>query len=62
MTDTAQLYEKRHTIRSFETLLLDEFASGIFPGTTYTSLAYEHEIFSELVIPTRLSPVQRGRR
>ena len=41
MTDTAQLYEKLYTIRSFETLLLDEFATGIFPGTTHTSLGHE---------------------
>lgn len=41
MTDTAQLYEKLSTIRSFETLLLDEFASGIFPGTTHISLGHE---------------------
>ena len=38
MTDTAQLYEKLYTIRTFENLLLDEFASGVFPGTTHTSL------------------------
>ncbi len=41
MTDYAQHYEKLYTIRSFETLLLDEFASGIFPGTTHTSLGQE---------------------
>ena len=41
MTDTAQLYEKLYTIRTFENLLLDKFASGIFPGTTHTSLGHE---------------------
>ncbi len=41
MTDYAQLYEKLYTIRSFETLLLDKFSSGIFPGTTHTSLGHE---------------------
>ena len=41
MTDTAQLYEKLYTIRTFENLLLDEFASGVFPGTTHTSLGHE---------------------
>jgi len=41
MTDYAQLYKKLYTIRSFETLLLDEFSSGVFPGTTHTSLGHE---------------------
>ena len=41
MTDTAQLYEKLYTIRCFENLLLDKFSSGIFPGTTHTSLGHE---------------------
>ena len=41
MTDYARLYEKLYTIRSFETLLLDEFSSGVFPGTTHTSLGHE---------------------
>lgn len=41
MTDTAQLYEKLYTIRCFENLLLDEFPSGVFPGTTHTSLGHE---------------------
>ena len=41
MTDYARLYEKLYTIRSFETLLLDKFSSGVFPGTTHTSLGHE---------------------
>ncbi|MBG0787782.1 MAG: hypothetical protein H0S79_22050, partial [Anaerolineaceae bacterium] len=41
MTDYAQLYEQLYTIRSFENLLLDKFSSGIFPGTTHTSLGHE---------------------
>ncbi len=41
MDRNARLYEQLYTIRSFETLLLDQFASGIFPGTTHTSLGQE---------------------
>jgi TPP-dependent pyruvate/acetoin dehydrogenase alpha subunit len=41
LTDYAQLYEKLYTIRCFENLLLDKFSSGIFPGTTHTSLGHE---------------------
>jgi TPP-dependent pyruvate/acetoin dehydrogenase alpha subunit len=35
------LYEKLITIRQFETLLIDKFPTGIFPGTTHTSLGQE---------------------
>ncbi len=41
MDRNARLYEQLYTIRSFETLLLDKFANGIFPGTTHTSLGQE---------------------
>ncbi len=41
MDKKARLFEQLCTIRSFETLLLDQFASGVFPGTTHTSLGQE---------------------
>jgi TPP-dependent pyruvate/acetoin dehydrogenase alpha subunit len=41
MDKITRLFEQLYTIRSFETLLLDQFASGIFPGTTHTSLGQE---------------------
>ena len=41
MDKNARLFEQLYTIRSFETLLLDQFASGVFPGTTHTSLGQE---------------------
>jgi TPP-dependent pyruvate/acetoin dehydrogenase alpha subunit len=37
----AQLYEQLYTIRRFETLLLAQFPTGIFRGTTHTSLGQE---------------------
>ena len=35
------LYRKLYTIRCFETLLLEKFSSGVFRGTTHTSLGQE---------------------
>jgi TPP-dependent pyruvate/acetoin dehydrogenase alpha subunit len=37
----AQLYRDMVTIRRFETLLIDQFKTGVFPGTTHTSLGQE---------------------
>jgi TPP-dependent pyruvate/acetoin dehydrogenase alpha subunit len=37
----AQLYRGMFAIRRFETLLMDQFKTGIFPGTTHTSLGQE---------------------
>ena len=41
MDRRTRLYEQILTIREFETLLLDKFSTGIFPGTTHTSLGQE---------------------
>jgi TPP-dependent pyruvate/acetoin dehydrogenase alpha subunit len=42
MQDKAeQLYRQLYTIRCFETLLLEKFSSGVFRGTTHTSLGQE---------------------
>lgn len=41
MDKNTRLFKQLYTIRSFETLLLDQFASGVFPGTTHTSLGQE---------------------
>jgi TPP-dependent pyruvate/acetoin dehydrogenase alpha subunit len=41
MDKNAFLYEKLYTIRRFETLLIEKFPTGIFPGTTHTSLGQE---------------------
>lgn len=41
MDKDTELFEKIYTIRCFEELLLDKFASGIFHGTTHTSLGQE---------------------
>jgi len=41
MDKNASLYEKLYTIRQFETLLIEKFPTGIFPGTTHTSLGQE---------------------
>ena len=35
------LYHQLYRIRAFETLLLDKFSTGIFAGTTHTSLGQE---------------------
>jgi TPP-dependent pyruvate/acetoin dehydrogenase alpha subunit len=35
------LYKQLLTIRQFDSLLLDQFKTGIFPGTTHTSLGQE---------------------
>lgn len=35
------LYRQLYTIRRFETLLLDKFSTGVFRGTTHTSLGQE---------------------
>jgi acetoin:2,6-dichlorophenolindophenol oxidoreductase subunit alpha len=37
----AQLYRGMFAIRRFETLLIDQFKTGVFPGTTHTSLGQE---------------------
>jgi TPP-dependent pyruvate/acetoin dehydrogenase alpha subunit len=41
MDSRARLYEQMLTIREFETVLLDKFSTGVFPGTTHTSLGQE---------------------
>ncbi len=41
MDKNARLYEQLYTIRRFETLLLEQFSTGIFRGTTHTSLGQE---------------------
>ena len=41
MDNHTVLYRQMAAIRSFETLLLDQFSSGIFRGTTHTSLGQE---------------------
>lgn len=41
MNKNAQLYKQLYTIRRFETLLLEQFPTGIFAGTTHTSLGQE---------------------
>jgi acetoin:2,6-dichlorophenolindophenol oxidoreductase subunit alpha len=41
MDENAQLYQQLYTIRAFETLLLEKFPTGIFHGTTHTSLGQE---------------------
>ncbi len=41
MDKNTELFQKMLTIRSFETLLLEKFSTGIFTGTTHTSLGQE---------------------
>jgi TPP-dependent pyruvate/acetoin dehydrogenase alpha subunit len=41
MDKNALLYQQLYTIRRFETLLLEQFPTGIFAGTTHTSLGQE---------------------
>jgi TPP-dependent pyruvate/acetoin dehydrogenase alpha subunit len=41
MDRNAQLYQQLFTIRYFETLLMDQFSTGVFHGTTHTSLGQE---------------------
>ncbi len=41
MHKNASMYEKLYTIRQFEILLIEKFPTGIFPGTTHTSLGQE---------------------
>lgn len=41
MDENARLYQQLYTIRAFETLLLEKFPTGIFHGTTHTSLGQE---------------------
>ena len=41
MNENARLYQQLFSIRAFETLLLEKFPSGIFHGTTHTSLGQE---------------------
>ena len=41
MDKNARLYQQLYTIRRFETLLLEQFSTGVFAGTTHTSLGQE---------------------
>lgn len=41
MDENDRLYHQMMRIRRFETMLMDQFSSGIFPGTTHTSLGQE---------------------
>ena len=41
MLDNKELFRRLYQIRRFETVLLEQFKSGIFPGTTHTSLGQE---------------------
>ncbi|MDY6846444.1 MAG: thiamine pyrophosphate-dependent dehydrogenase E1 component subunit alpha [Chloroflexota bacterium] len=41
MDKNTHLYQQMLTIRSFESLLLEKFSTGIFTGTTHTSLGQE---------------------
>lgn len=41
MPSDIELFHKLYRIRRFETVLLDHFKSGVFPGTTHTSLGQE---------------------
>lgn len=41
MVDHANLYEQLYTIRRFESLIIENFPTGIFPGTTHTCLGQE---------------------
>jgi len=41
MNEVERLYEQLYTIRRFEEMVLDEFHTGIFSGTTHTSLGQE---------------------
>ena len=41
MDHNLRLFRQLYQIRSFENLLVDEFQSGVFPGTTHTSLGQE---------------------
>ncbi len=41
MDKNTHLYQQLYTIRRFETLLLEKFPTGIFNGTTHTSLGQE---------------------
>jgi TPP-dependent pyruvate/acetoin dehydrogenase alpha subunit len=41
MDKNAHLYQQMLTIRYFESLLLEKFSTGIFTGTTHTSLGQE---------------------
>ena len=41
MEHNTRLYQQLYLIRKFETLLLDKFSTGVFSGTTHTSLGQE---------------------
>jgi len=41
METVERLYEQLYTIRRFEEMVLENFASGVFSGTTHTSLGQE---------------------
>ena len=44
MPSNIELFRRLYRIRRFETVLLDHFKSGIFPGTTHTSLGQENAV------------------
>lgn len=41
MDNHTHIFEQLYTIRRFETLLLEKFSTGVFRGTTHTSLGQE---------------------
>ena len=41
MDHNTQLYQQLYTIRCFENLLIEQFQTGVFQGTTHTSLGQE---------------------
>lgn len=41
MADHRELFRRLYQIRRFETVLIEQFKTGIFPGTTHTSLGQE---------------------
>jgi TPP-dependent pyruvate/acetoin dehydrogenase alpha subunit len=41
MDENARFYQDLYTIRRFESLLLEQFPTGVFHGTTHTSLGQE---------------------
>lgn len=41
MADHRKLFRQLYQIRRFETVLIEQFKTGIFPGTTHTSLGQE---------------------
>jgi TPP-dependent pyruvate/acetoin dehydrogenase alpha subunit len=41
MDKNTRLYQQMQIIRSFDSLLLEKFSTGVFSGTTHTSLGQE---------------------